>query len=74
LHPGRFAVGAVEKVFFNHKVHKEGTKYTKVKIYISALCDLCENTLRPLWLMDFNFFNSPMGGEKTGAHDKTKVI
>jgi hypothetical protein len=22
--------GAVEKVFFNHKVHKEGTKYSKV--------------------------------------------
>jgi hypothetical protein len=33
-----------EKAFFNHKEHKEGTKYTKVKIYISALCDLCENT------------------------------
>jgi hypothetical protein len=38
-------VGAVEKVFFNRKVRKEGTKYTKVKAYISALCDLCENTL-----------------------------
>jgi hypothetical protein len=27
-------VGAVEKVLFNHKVHKVGTKYTKVKPYI----------------------------------------
>jgi len=27
-------VGAIEKVFFNHKVLKEGTKYTKVNIYI----------------------------------------
>jgi hypothetical protein len=35
----------LEKVFFNHKVRKEGTKYTKVKIDIAALCDLCENTL-----------------------------
>jgi hypothetical protein len=36
---------AVEKVFLNHKVLKEGTKDTKVKTYISALCDLSENTL-----------------------------
>jgi hypothetical protein len=26
--------GAVEKVLFNHKAHKVGTKYTKVKFYI----------------------------------------
>jgi hypothetical protein len=36
--------GAVEEVFFYHKVHKGDTKDTKVKTYIS-LCDLCENTL-----------------------------
>jgi hypothetical protein len=40
-----YLLGAVEKVFFNHKVHKEGTKYTKVETYNSTLCDLCENTL-----------------------------
>jgi hypothetical protein len=45
-------IGGVEKVFFNHKAHKEGTKNTKVKIYISVLyvigeipntrdCELC---------------------------------
>jgi hypothetical protein len=37
--------GVVKKVFFNHKVLKEGTKYTKVETYNSTLCDLCENTL-----------------------------
>jgi hypothetical protein len=37
--------GAVEIVFFNHKEHKEGTKYTKLKSYISELCDLCVNPL-----------------------------
>jgi hypothetical protein len=30
-------IGAVEKVLFNHKVHKEGAKYTKVKFYNSFL-------------------------------------
>jgi hypothetical protein len=39
-----FSIGAVEKVIFNHKVHKVGTKSTKVKSYFSVLCDLCENT------------------------------
>ena len=32
-------------IIFNHKEHKVGTKNTKVKIYISVLCDLCENAL-----------------------------
>lgn len=27
----------------NHKVHKEGTKYTKPKPCIAVLCDLCVN-------------------------------
>jgi hypothetical protein len=35
-------VWAVEKVPFNHKAHKEGSKFTKVRSYISALCVLCE--------------------------------
>jgi len=33
----------VEKVLFNHKEHKEGAKGTKLKFYISDLCDLCVN-------------------------------
>jgi hypothetical protein len=33
----------VSKVFFNHKVLKVFTKYTKLKACISALCDLSVN-------------------------------
>jgi hypothetical protein len=33
------------KSLFNHKEHKVGTKYTKLKNYISVLCDLCVNPL-----------------------------
>jgi hypothetical protein len=38
-------VWGVEKVPFNHKAHKEGSKYTKVKTYISSLCVLGEKPL-----------------------------
>jgi hypothetical protein len=38
---------AVSKVFFNHKVHKECTKFTKLDY---CICDLCVNPLCPLWL------------------------
>jgi hypothetical protein len=48
--------GAVEKVLFNRRVRKVGAKDAKSKYYNSALCDLCVKTLRPLRLMDFNFF------------------
>jgi hypothetical protein len=37
-----FKSWAVEKVLFNHKEHKEGTKVTKLKPYNIDLCDLCE--------------------------------
>ena len=50
--------GAVEKVLFNRKEHKVGAKYAKVRAYISVLCDLCVEPLRPLRLIDFDFFNS----------------
>jgi len=35
-------LGAAEKDPFNHKVHKEGSKGTKLKPYNIDLCDLCE--------------------------------
>jgi hypothetical protein len=30
------------RTFFNHKEHKEDSKGTKLKSYISSLCVLCE--------------------------------
>ena len=36
---------AVKDGLSNHKEHKEGTKDTKLKSYITALCDLCANPL-----------------------------
>jgi hypothetical protein len=45
----------VSKDLFNRKEHKEGAKHTKLNQCISILCDLCENPLWPLWLMDFDF-------------------
>ena len=48
-------VKADAKTPFNHKEHKVGTKYTKVKYYISVLCELCVKPLRPLQLKDFIF-------------------
>ena len=53
--------GGVEKVLFNHKAHKEGTKGTKLKPCNSDLCDLCVEPLCPQWLMDFDLFNRPVG-------------
>jgi hypothetical protein len=42
LYPGSTnSLEADEKVLFNHKVHKAGAKYTKLKVNISGLCDLC---------------------------------
>ena len=41
--------GAVEKVIFNHKVYKVGTKGTKLKPYNIDLCDLCENATPAVW-------------------------
>jgi len=38
----------VEKILFNHKVHKEGSKGTKLKPYKIDLRDLCERTTRNL--------------------------
>jgi hypothetical protein len=55
------SAGAVEKVLFNRKEHKVGAKDAKIRTYYSALCDLCEKPLRPLRLMDFDIFNSPLG-------------
>jgi hypothetical protein len=52
-------MGAVEKVLFNRKVHKEGAKNAKLRTSNSALCDLCVKPLRPLRLMDFDFLNTP---------------
>jgi hypothetical protein len=46
---------AVSKDSFNRKEREEGAKYTKLNQCISILCDLCENPLCPLWLMDFAF-------------------
>jgi hypothetical protein len=51
--------GAVEKVFFNRKARKVGTKFAKLKHYKYVLCVLCVKPLRPLRLMAFDFFNSP---------------
>jgi hypothetical protein len=42
---GLIPLGGVEKVLFNHKVHKEGTKGTKLKSCNSVLCDLCVEPL-----------------------------
>ena len=56
----------VEKNCFNHKAHKEGTKYTKVKSYFIILCALCVKPLRPLWLVDFDFsYNLGLGFKLT---------
>jgi len=35
--------GVVEKDLYNRKVRKAGAKFTKLKQYISALCDLSVN-------------------------------
>jgi hypothetical protein len=45
---------SLRKSSFNRKVRKVGAKCAKSKYYNSALCDLCENSLRPLRLMDFD--------------------
>ncbi|HCU18643.1 MAG TPA: hypothetical protein DF818_05140, partial [Bacteroidales bacterium] len=55
-------IEGVEKDLFNREGHKVGAKHTKLKQYISALCDLSVipiaiGTSRPLRLMDFHFFN-----------------
>ena len=54
-----------EKVLFNRKARKVGAKYAKLRHYNSILCDLCVNSLRPLRLLDFNFFNSTSEHEFT---------
>jgi hypothetical protein len=48
--------GAVEKVRFNHKAHKVNSKYTKVKLDISALCVLGETLcdLCGYWISTFS--------------------
>jgi len=67
----------VEKVLFNHKVHKVGSKYTKVMFYISVLCDLYVNPLCPLWLMVFDFSDNLLRKsyeEHTSNHYMTSII
>jgi hypothetical protein len=64
-----FAPGLLKKSFLTAKntkpacakasAGKINAKYAKVIAYISALCDLCVKPLRPLRLMDFDFFNTP---------------
>ena len=43
---------------------KDCAKHAKIKHWYYVLCELCVKPLRPLRLMDFDFFNSPnKGGE-----------
>jgi hypothetical protein len=48
--------GSVEKVLFNHKEHKEFSKGTKLKHYMSGLCVLCVCLcdLCGLWISTFS--------------------
>ena len=52
--------GGVEKDLFNRKEGQVVAKHAKLRQCISVLCELCVSLLRPLRLMDFNFFNTPI--------------
>jgi len=54
-----------EKVLFNRRVRKVEAKDAKLNYCMYYLCDLCLDSLRPLRLMDFCFFDSyGAGGNK----------
>jgi hypothetical protein len=44
------------KLLFNRKERKDVAKYAKLKYINSDLCELRVMPLRPLRLMDFDFF------------------
>jgi hypothetical protein len=57
----------LNKILFNHREHKpvytagrEGAKHTK----LNNVIQLFVYPLRPLWLLDFDFFNSLLGRVK----------
>jgi hypothetical protein len=61
-HPSPFAPhpgGGVEKDHFNRRERKVDAKNAELKHCVYVLCDLSEKPLRPLRLMDFDFFNTP---------------
>jgi len=50
--------GAVESLSLTAENAKDCAKHTKIKHWFYNLCELCVEPLRPLRLMDFDFFNT----------------